>query len=209
MLLSLIVSGCYVQSINTFYTEDARIDLPELTGEWLSEIQMGDSVTNKQITPWTFTTNTVSTYDPENAYSQLDATYFMVDGTYFMDSTAGQPQEGGGNCGNYYWFSGITLVHTLCKLEINTNSLTMTPLNLEWFTKRIDEGKLNLPYVKSDYKDSNYIFTATPEDWIAFLKIYKDDAGVFDPKLAFVFKKKSLTAQQSVPGYPPQGVGSP
>ena len=190
MALSLVVSGCYVQSINTFYTDNAKIDLPELTGEWISEVQMGDSVTNKQITPWTFTTNTVSTYDPYNTYSQLDVAYFIVDGTYFMDSTAGQPQKEDGNCGSMYWLSGITLVHTLCKLEIKTNSLTLTPLNLEWFTNRINEGTLSVPYVKSNYEDSNYIFTATPEDWISFLRKYKDDAGVFDPDLKFVFKRK-------------------
>ena len=91
VLLSLAVSGCYVQSLNVFCTDDTITAFPELMGEWKSEIQMGDAVTNKQITSWTFKTNKVETYDPENTYSELEVVYFKVADTYFMDFTAGQP----------------------------------------------------------------------------------------------------------------------
>ncbi len=189
VLLSLAVSGCYVQSLNVFCTDDTITAFPELMGEWKSEIQMGDAVTNKQITSWTFKTNKVETYDPENTYSELEVVYFKVADTYFMDFTAGQPVKDKKEFGNFYWGAGLTRVHSLCKLDIKKSKLAIIPLNLKWFSERIKEGTLNIPYVKSKDKDSNFIFTATPEEWITFLKKYKDSEDVFNPEYKFVFTK--------------------
>ena len=188
-ILSLLVSGCYVQSLNVFYTDDAKTSVPELIGEWKPEIQMGESVTNKQITSWRFTTNTVETYDEDNTYSELEVVYFKVKDSYFMDFTAGEPLKDKDSFGNFYWGAGLTLVHSLCKLEIKENELIIIPLDLEWFTDRIDEGKMTLPWVKAKHKDSNYIFTATPEEWMKFLKKHKDSNSVFNPEYKFVFMK--------------------
>jgi hypothetical protein len=131
----------------------------------------------------------VDTYDEQNTYSELEVVYFKLGDTYFMDFTAGQPQQDEDAFGNVYWGAGITIVHSLCELEIKKNKLTMTPLALEWFTDRIDEGALNVPWVKAKHKDSNYIFTATPEEWITFLEKHRDTDGVFDPEYKFVFTK--------------------
>ena len=77
----------------------------------------------------------------------------------------------------------------MCKLDIKKSKLAIIPLNLKWFSERIKECTLNIPYVKSKDKDSNFIFTATPEEWITFLKKYKDSEDVFNPEYKFVFTK--------------------
>lgn len=191
VLVSLLVSGCYVQSLNVFYTDEVKVDLPELMGDWKFEIQRGDSITNKQITHWTFTANAVETYDTENTYSELDVVYFKVDGTCFMDFTAGDLREGDGECFNLFWSVGITPVHSLCQLETTTNTLTLIPLSYEWFTDRIEDETMKLSYVKSNRKDAPYIITATSEEWIAFLREYKDSEDVFNPKHKYVFTKNN------------------
>ena len=189
LVLSLLVSGCYVQSLNVFYTDDTIAAVPDLMGEWASEIHMGESVTNEQITSWAFRTDTVDTYDGDNTYSELEVVYFKLDGTYFMDFTAGQPLKGKETFCNFFWGAGLTQVHSLCKLHIKKNRLTVIPLDIEWFTDRIKEGTLGLPNVKPKRKDSNHIFTATPEEWITFLKKHKDSGDVFNPEYRFVFAR--------------------
>jgi len=191
LILSLVVSGCYVQSLNVFYTEDAETEIPALMGEWNSRIQMGESVTNKQIKSWAFSTNTVDTYDSDNKYSQLEVVYFKVGDSYFMDFTAGEPvtAKDSDPCCNFYWGAGLVLVHSLCKLEIKKNELIIIPLDLEWFTDKIDEEKMTLSWVKAKHENSNYVFTATPSEWMTFLKKHKDSSAVFNQKHQFVFTK--------------------
>ena len=106
-----------------------------------------------------------------------------------MDVTAGRPLKDKDTFGNFYWGAGLTPVHSLCKLDIKENRLTMIPLDVEWFRDGINEGTLKLPHVERTSKDSNYIFTATPEEWTAFLKGHKDNEDVFNPKCRFVFTR--------------------
>lgn len=195
--LSLLTSGCYVQSLNVFYADNTIAVIPELMGDWTSQIQMGESVTN-HITFWTFGTNTVDTYDGDNAYSELEVVYFKLDGTYFMDFTAGRPLKGRDSLGNFYWGAGLTLVHSLCKLQIENDTLTLIPLDLDWFTDSIKEGTLDIPYIRK-HKSSNYIFTATPEEWIEFLDKHKDNEMVFNPKYKFVFQRKDIAQRPLSP----------
>ena len=187
VMLSLIASGCYVQSLNVFYTDDAKVDLPEIVGDWKSEIQIGESVTNKQITSWTFTTNTVDTYDKANVYSELKAVYFKVGGTCFMDFTAGDLSKGDKrNVFNDYWAASVTPVHSLCKVDVKGDRLTLIAPDVTWLTDRMKKGRLNLSYVKSKDKDSNYIFTATPKEWMTFLRKHKDSEELFNTQHTFV-----------------------
>jgi len=193
VMLGLVASGCYVQSLNVFYTDDVKVDLREIAGDWKPEIQTGESVTNKQITSWKFTTNTVETYDGDNIYSELKTVYFKVAGTYFMDFTAGDLSKGDkGNVFNGFWAAGIAPVHSLCKVDIKGDRLTLIPPDAKWFTDRIEKkkGRLSLSYVKSMDDSGNCIFTATPKEWVAFLKKYKDSEEVFNPKGIFVFTRK-------------------
>ena len=189
IMFSLLISGCYIQSLNVFYTDDAKTSIPELIGTWKPEVQMGDSVTNQKITPWRFTTDTVETYDEDNTFSELEVVYFRINDSYFIDFTAGSPLKDNDSFSNIYWSAGQTLVHSLCKLEIKGDKLTIIPLDLEWFIDRIDEEEMTPPWVKAEHEDSNYIFTATPEEWMKFLKKYKDNDSVFDPEYKFVFTK--------------------
>lgn len=200
LLLSLLASGCYVQSLHVFYTDDAKIDIPDLMGDWTSQVQMGKPLT-RQITSWTFNADTVDTYDEDDVYSELEVVYFKLDDTYFMDFTAGQVVKGQDSLGNSFWGIGVTFVHSLCKLQIANDTLTLIPLDLDWFEKEIQKGTMDVPYIKPDHKDANYIFTATPDVWMEFLKIHKDNEAVFNPKYQFVFQRKPST-QPTEPANP-------
>lgn len=198
-MLCVFLTGCYVQSLNKFYTDNLKIELPQIAGEWISIIHMGKDVSNKKISPWKFTKDTIETYDEDDRYSALNVVYFKIHDNLFMDFTAGNPLKGSEDFFNFFWGAGITLTHSLCKVSIEDDKLIIIPLNIEWFEDRIKEKKLNLSFVKAD-RESNYIFTAPTRQWISFLKKYASDKDVFDEKHRFVFKKKKLHDQPDAGG---------
>lgn len=188
LLFCVLLSGCYIQSLNKFYTDDLKTELPQIAGEWISIIHMGEDVSNKNISPWKFTKGKIETYDENNKYSELEVVYFKIGDNLFMDFTAGNPSKASKDIGNFFWGAGVTHTHSLCRITFGDDNLVIIPLNIDWFEDRIKEKKLNLSLVKAD-KDSNYIFTAPTDQWISFLKTYASDKDVFSEKYKFVFKK--------------------
>ena len=191
LLLCVFLSGCYVQSLNKFYTEDLKVDLPQIYGEWESVIHMGEDVSDKKISPWIFSADTIETHDEDNKYSELEVTYFGIADKLFLDFTAGEPTKGSADFKNFFWGAGVTLTHSLCQVSFADGALVLIPLNLEWFEGRRKKDELGLSFVKAD-KDSNTIFTASAEQWVSFLQEHASDGGVFDENHKFVFKKKTI-----------------
>ena len=191
LLFCGFLSGCYVQSLNKFYTDDLTVKFPQVIGEWHSAIQMGDDVSVKKISPWKFTEDTMETYDEDNKYSELEVVYFKIGTNMFMDVTAGEPMKDSEDFGNGFWSVGITLVHSLCKIAVKEDTLVFVPMNMDWVEKKIENKKLKLSFVKAD-KDSNYIFTASSKEWASFLEKHADDKDMFNDEYKFVFKKSKI-----------------
>jgi hypothetical protein len=179
----LILCGCYVQSLNPFYTDKNKIALAEINGDWFSTVQIGKSVANKKVAPWRFTQKTVTTFDEDNVCSVLDVVYFKAGKNTFIDVTAGAPMRSE----NIFWNSGVILAHTVCRIEQANEEMTITPLNYKWVKDNLKE--IGLSYVQPKAKDSNFIFTCTSEDWEKFLEKYGDNKEAFNPDCAFVFKR--------------------
>jgi len=189
LFCGLLLSGCYIQSLNKFYTDDLKIELPRIEGEWISIIQMGDDVSSKKnISPWKFTKDKIETYDENNKYSELEVVYFKIGDDLFMEFTAGRPSKSSGDVGNLFWSAGLTVTYSVCRITFIDDNLIIIPLNYKWFEDRMKEKKLDLNCVKTD---SNCIFTAPAEKWISFLKKYGSDKDVFSESCKFVFKKPS------------------
>jgi len=187
LFCGLLLSSCYIQSLNKFYTDDLKVELPQIEGEWNSIIQMGEDVSNKKnISPWKFTKDKIETYDENNKYSELEAVYFKIGDNLFMEFTAGRPSKSLGDIGNFFWSAGITGTYSLCRVTLTDDNLVIIPLNYKWFEDRMKEKTLNLGCVKTD---NNCIFTAPTEQWTSFLKKYGSDKDVFSESYKFVFKK--------------------
>ena len=188
-LLCILLSGCYVQSLTKFYTDDLKVELPQVVGDWASIIHMGDDVSAEKITPWKFTEDTIETYDANDKYSELQVVYFRIGDNLFMDFTAGEPsKDDSEGSGNLFWGAGVTLTHSLCRITIKEDSLIMVPMNIEWLEEKIEDKALALSFVKAD-KDSNYIFTVSAEQWVVFLKTHADEKNLFDEDLKFEFQR--------------------
>lgn len=188
-ICGIILTGCYIQSLNRFYTDDQKIDFPEIYGEWISSVQTGEDVSNRQISPWIFYEDEIESYDRDNTFGELEAVYFRIGETVLLDFTAGEPSRNSDGCGNLFWDSGITQTHSLCKVSLDKEILVITPLNFDWFEDQIEAGSLNLSFVKAD-ANSNYVFTASADQWSAFLKENINSRDLFDESNQFVFRRK-------------------
>ncbi|MDT8389688.1 MAG: hypothetical protein RRC34_04165 [Lentisphaeria bacterium] len=183
--------GCYVQSLNTFFTDDLKIELSDIEGQWVSVAQAGEAMEGEKITPWVFGEETIGTYDGKNNFSELDVTYFKIGETVYMDFTAGEPGDDFEKVCNSFWVAGITPVHSLCKVILQGDTLVMIPMSYEWFEKRIKEKTLKLHYVKAG-EESLPVFTVSSKEWVAFLKQHGDDKTLFNEKYRYVFSRKIM-----------------
>jgi len=178
----LSLQGCIIQSFNPFFTADAVVESPIAIGEWLQIDEKGKLVDDK---PWAFNEEGILTYDDEGGSGLLDAVYFKIDDSIFVDITAGEPSEGLSS----YWVWNIVPVHTLCKVEFKDENLILIPLGYEWFDKAEENKTLTLPHTLRE--DEMFFFTATSEEWMAFLKKNLGEKTLFDKKYALKFIKQS------------------
>jgi len=187
-VVAALLGGCVVQSFHPFYTEESKVDAPGgIIGQW-KPVRLGDTDEEKtktaNVKPWVFSKDDLQTYDKKNVASTVETQFFKLDGVLYCDFTArGSPEQFEANI---YWTVNIVPVHTLCKVELEGDRLTLKPVSYSWMKNAAEEKKLSLPYVAGE---DLMLFTATPEQWEAFLKEHGKDPEVFPEEDDFVFTR--------------------
>ena len=176
-LLPLFLSGCYVQSLHPFYMEETRIEYREIEGQW----QPVDD--DEGETPWTFEKNTILTYQ-DDVPSEIEVRYFEVDGLLFADWTAGDLDDEAPP--NLFWATHVVPTHSVFRVDLDEQTLALTPLDIDWLDKALKAGVLSLSHVMVD--DDRRVFTVSPEIWTRFLIEYGDDSEAFDPDDTYHFR---------------------
>ncbi|MBN2070376.1 MAG: hypothetical protein JW814_02875 [Candidatus Krumholzibacteriota bacterium] len=187
VFISIVFSGCFIQSLNHFYTDDSVIDLPSVRGQWKLVAAGDEDVSGKYTEPWIFTEEAIETFE-EGVQSRLAATYFSVDGVVFVDLSAGEPSEGKGI--NEWWLVHVMPVHSVCRVELEGKKLSLTPLNGEWVGKLIESGKSSLSGVSRADDGEELLLTASPAELFVFLKEYKDEPEAFPEENRHLFVKE-------------------
>ncbi len=182
----MLLGGCVVQSFHPFYRDNAKVDLPEVIGEWNVIAAGNDS--NVAYKPWVFGDDyKLLTYDDKNQSGKLQATFFKVGDQLFCDFEAGEVEEG---TINVYWTFHVRQAHTVCKAQLANRQLTLTPLGYEWFKKSLASKEITLQHLKGK-NDDNFLVTATPEQWAKFLEKYSANTNAFPQSTAYVLRKRS------------------
>ena len=179
-------SGCFVKSLNPFYTDEYKVDLPQIMGEWKLLSTFGNDVSEKEINFWRFSDDKIETYDEHNTVSEIEATYFKVNGNDFVDWMPGEVSE---SHVNLYWALLVFPAHTVFRVKMSDDTLLLIPLDPEWLKSLVQEKKLSLPFVESDEDDENTLYTVKPEEWIEFLKDYGNNEDAFGKGTAFILKR--------------------
>jgi hypothetical protein len=175
------LTGCIVQSLNPYFTKESICTIPGIAGEWTLLDEQGKA---QSLKPWVFGSDKVLTYDKNGAQGVVDVVYFSIGKTFFLDTIANGPEEES----NKWWAMHLFPVHVVTKVEIHDNRLTLIPIDYAWLEKALKNGGVKLPHVLQ--KDEDFIlFTATSDEWMAFLKKYSHDRNVFSDKNAVRFIK--------------------
>ena len=159
ILLAALLTGCVVQSFYPFYTDNSKVAMPQLAGEWDLIKSSGEEVSNKNIKPWVFTGDEILAMNENHATGQIQTVYFKVGTQVYCDSIAGEPK---GEI-NEYWYFHHRPLHTVSKVDIKDDVLTFRLLDYEWFKKALDSKQINLPFLTPAEKDSIPLLTASPE----------------------------------------------
>jgi len=180
-----------VQSLHPFYTAQAVIESPVEKGEWTMVDKTGKPEMPK---PWAFEKDKITVYDEHGASGILKVVYFKVGKKIFIDSIADEP--GKGVC--TWWAIHLTPVHTLCRVEIQDDHLTLTPIDHEWIENALKNKTIKMPHLERNEQDF-LVFTASSEEWMAFLKTHLDDSGLFPETSALTFVREHQKPAE-VPG---------
>lgn len=181
VLCVLLLSGC-VQSLNPFFTDDAKVAMPELNGRWT---MLGDNGQPKAQKDWVFEDGRIMTYSEKGGAGILVATWFKVGGQLFVDTTADSVEPG---VISDWWVFHVMPVHILCKVEQNGGKLTFRPLSLDWTKNAATNGLTALPFVRGRDGDMT-LFSAEPQQWMDFLKQQATNDEAFAGDNACTFER--------------------
>ena len=142
LFVTSCLSGCFIQSFQPFYTDDLVTDHPGIKGKW-SLVRKGDEeVAQKYPQPWVFTDDEITTFE-HSISSILDVTYFTIGESTFVDLTPAEPDEDKGP--NEWWTIHTIPVHSVCKVVMSADALSLTPLDGEWVAKLLEKRRLPCP----------------------------------------------------------------
>ena len=171
LLGMLLLSGC-VQSLNPFFTEDAKVAMPELNGKWTMLDDTGHPKAQKD---WVFKDARIMTYSEKGGSGILVATWFKVGDQLYVDTTADSLES---DMVSDWWIFHVVPLHILCKVERDDKRLIFKPLALEWVRQALTNGTVSLPVVQG--KESGMVlFNAEPAQWMQFLKQHGANDDVF------------------------------
>ncbi|MHB8880726.1 MAG: hypothetical protein ACYC69_04340 [Thermodesulfovibrionales bacterium] len=186
LLLCMVLSGCFIQSFQPFYTEGSLIDLPEIAGAWQLVSQGSENLADKYREPWQFEKDRIWTFE-KGVSSRLDVKYFRIDDTLFADLVMAEPEEGRGP--NQWWLLHTVPVHSVCKVRLSGDTLSFSPLNGDWLIGMLKKKKIVLPSVQVDEKGEHTVLTASSKDLTDFLKKYRAEAEAFPKDNAYTFRR--------------------
>jgi len=188
VLVATLLHGCFIQSFQPFYTEKTITKLPAINGKWqLTRIGEND-VSKDYKQPWSFSENQIETFQ-KDVSSIVNVTYFKIEDTTFADISPREPDPGKGP--NSWWTIHTISVHSACRVNLSTNSMSFTPLDGEWVKKMLKNKELSLKYTSVDKTGDHLVLTGTPDELTEFLKINRNNEKAFPKALSHNFTRSA------------------
>lgn len=188
IFVSIVLSGC-IQSLHPFLTDDMDILFDEVDGDWML-IKDEDSEDFANMNRWTFKFGTINILEEDNSELILDAKYFKIKNSILVNFTPYDFDNFLEKKASTYLISGLISSHSLGKIEIKDNIMTVRLLNRQYVIDEIENGNYNLKFVEyGSGMAKSYIFVSESEEWVDFLNKNINDDSLFDDRNKFVFKK--------------------
>jgi hypothetical protein len=178
-VISFPLAGCFVQSLNPYYTKESVSVFPGIAGEWTLVDERGMPRADR---PWAFAADKISTYDKNGTSGTLKVVYFRIGESFFLDTTVDEPGAGT----TEWWTMHVFPAHLLTKAEIRDGRLMLIPLDYGVLEEAMRKGAVKLPHIRPKDEDA-VLFTASSEEWMDFLKKNLNDPVLFSEKNALRF----------------------
>lgn len=172
VFMALALSGCVVQSLNPFYTQDLVVDMPaEIKGQWLFVVE-GEEVGKDKAgsARLIFTKDGLIYHEETNVYN-IDTVFFKIGDQLFIDLVLNGSM---GSVASLLLFHPHNLVRVVLKdggMELQwADYLKMKELASEQKVKMFVDQK------------GMFIILAESNDVVQFLRKIKDDPELFSSK---------------------------
>jgi len=185
LMLSIII-GCRVASVQQFYCKENTVSFPlELSGQWLSDEFSLFLDKDKTVI------SSLKTKDKQNIIYPV---FFKIDKTLFVDVSLGYNSEIEPLPKGYL----LIPCHVLFRIYYSNNEFSATPLSAEWINDQVKRNLIEIPHVvvknPTNEKESDFLFTASPEQWSHVLKNCATIPEAFKYKI--VFKRVDAPAKK-------------
>ena len=208
LLMVMLLSGCLVKSLHPFYTEKDLVSKPELIGNWAGQ----DSASGEIRQAWEISQHMVFaglfkdekpgrgydiTYTDAKGKSKFYAHLFSLGGQMYLDFYL--PDIEGQDLAVMH----LIPAHSLAKVEIEKDKITIMWYNEDWLVKLFNENRIRIaheriPYDLDEKNPDNFqvVLTAPTADLQKFILKYGNDPNAFmtDNKKSdytFVLKRRS------------------
>ena len=150
---ALFAQGCLVVSMHPLYTEEDVVFDEALIGTW------GDAGGDKEV--WTFEPAEGNAYrmtvDEEGKEPGHFEAHLVKLGEYlFLDLYPEEPESV-----NEFFTSHVIPAHSIWRARLTSDTLGLAPLDFDWITQEIEEGRLDVEHEK--LKDF-LVLTGEPHD---------------------------------------------
>jgi hypothetical protein len=166
---ALIFTGC-APSLHPFFDEENVVFKEALLGSWISD--SGEKCT--------FTKSGENHYEflyVDETPARFEARLIEFDGLTFLDLYPKGPDNGNG-----LYLASLVPAHTLARLTIGENAISIALLDDDWLRKRSDRHQLTLAHER--LADGAIVLTAPTGDLQAFVRSNVNNKEVFgDPEI--------------------------
>jgi len=166
--------GCYVQSLQPFYTDATMSFDPELVGTWVAK--------DDEEFVFTLVDTTRSAYtllcDESGVTARFEAVLVELGGEMFLDIYPEAPETE-----NSFYMDHLLRVHNILHIERDADTLWVADFDAEWLETAIDKKKVRIAHVPLD---GAILLTAATADLQAFVRKYAKTPEAFSEPAKFL-----------------------
>jgi hypothetical protein len=183
-VIAFFLSGCLILSFYPFYSEKDLFENDILTGKWIDEDSLVWDFTHPVIKTNNLETINKKTYnlnlaDYDFKITSYNVNLFKLDNTYFLDfyveKIENQPSAPSKNDVTW-WSLHLLPVHTIAKLNIESDTLKISWFDVTWLEEQIKEKKIKINH---ENNGNNILLTAKTKDLQKMISKYAESEEAF------------------------------
>lgn len=164
------LAGCALFSLNPFYTQENRIDVPmEVRGLW-----SGDDLHLKILPDGRVEYRSFS--KGKTVELEFQVVFFKVADSLYADLSLVKPPP---DIENAMLLGTLAPTHNVYQIKVDGDMLTILWPDFEKLRELCREGKVKLSYTVPSQEDAPPVFTASPREWE---RVFRNSSGAIFPK---------------------------